>query len=136
MVSSDAQAPIRVIAVTSNPDQRQVAAYTSCSAPLFFDNRSRLKCVVPGSELTQSFYLIVTDHDRGVFAVEDPMTDDRPWKEADTFARNNQHRIMCGPTGADRDALVAEFRGAHNNLAGVPTGSILRSIRWPTSSPP
>jgi hypothetical protein len=26
----------------------------------------------------QPFYLIVTDHDRGVFAVEGPMTDDRP----------------------------------------------------------
>ena len=31
------------------------------------------------------------------------------------------------------DALAAEFRGAHNNIAGVPPGSILRSIR-PTSS--
>jgi hypothetical protein len=35
-----------------------------------------------------------------VFAVEGPMTDDQPWKEAATFARNNQRRIVCGPTGA------------------------------------
>jgi hypothetical protein len=28
------------------------------------------------------FFLIVADHDRGVFAVEGTMTDDRPWKEA------------------------------------------------------
>jgi hypothetical protein len=29
----------------------------------------------------------VTDHDRGVFAVEGPI-DDRPWNEAATYARN------------------------------------------------
>jgi hypothetical protein len=48
----------------------------------------------------QLFYLIVADHDRGVFAVEGPMTDDRPWNEAASYARNHQHRIVCGPTGA------------------------------------
>jgi hypothetical protein len=32
----------------------------------------------------QPFYLIVTDHDRSVYAVEGPMTDDRPWNEAAT----------------------------------------------------
>jgi hypothetical protein len=66
---------------------------------------------------------------RGVFCVEGPMTDDRPWEAASRFARNNEHRIVFGPTGADRDALAAEFRRAHNNLAGVPPGSILRSIQ-------
>ena len=76
-------------------------------------------------ESSQPFYLIVTDHDRGVFAVEGPMTDDRPWNEAATYARNNQHRIVCGPTGADRDELAAEYRRTHK-LAGVPPGSILR----------
>jgi len=85
---------------------------------------------------TEPFYLIVTDHDRGVFCVEGPMTDDRSWEAAARFARNNQHRIVCGPAGADRDALADEFRRAHKTLAGVPPGSILRSIRWPTSSPP
>ena len=79
-------------------------------------------------EAAQPFFLIVTDHDRGVFAVEGPMTDDRPWCEAATYARNHQHRIVCGPSGADRDALAAEYRGAHK-LAGVPPGSIVRSTR-------
>jgi hypothetical protein len=37
---------------------------------------------MPAVDPTQPFYLIVTDHDRGVFAVEGPMTNDRPWKEA------------------------------------------------------
>ncbi len=71
------------------------------------------------------FCLIVTDHDRGVFAIEGPMTDDRPWQAAAREARNHQRRIVCGPAGADRDALAAEHRQAHR-LAGVPPGSIVR----------
>jgi hypothetical protein len=43
-----------------------------------------------------------------------PMTNDRPWKEAATYARNHQHRIVCGPTGADREKLAAEYRRAHS----------------------
>ena len=57
------------------------------------------------------------------FCVEGPMTDARSWEAAVRFARNIRHRIVCGPTGADRDALAAEFRGAHKNLAGVPPGT-------------
>jgi hypothetical protein len=49
----------------------------------------------------------------------------RPWNEAATFARNHQRRIVCGPTGADRDALAAEYLRVHK-LAGVPPGSIVR----------
>ena len=74
---------------------------------------------------TQPFYLIVADHTRGVFAVEGPMTDDRPWQAAARDARNNRHHVVCGPTGPDRDALAAEYRRAHK-LAGVPPGSIVR----------
>jgi hypothetical protein len=76
----------------------------------------------------EPFFLIVTDHDRRVFAVEGPMTDDRPWNEAARYARDNQRRIVCGPTGADREALAAEHQRAHK-LAGVPPGSILRRRR-------
>jgi hypothetical protein len=43
----------------------------------------------------QPFYLIVTDHDRGVFAVEGPMTDDKHWQDAAREARNHQRRITC-----------------------------------------
>ena len=78
---------------------------------------------MPRDESSQPFFLIVTDHDRGVFAVEGPMTDDRPWNEAASYARNHQHRVVCG--GVDRDELAAEYRRTHN-LAGVPPGSILR----------
>jgi hypothetical protein len=74
---------------------------------------------------TPPFYLIVTDHDRGVFAVEGPMIDDRRWQAAAREARNHQQRITCGPAGPDRDELAAEFRRA-NKLAGVPPGSIIR----------
>jgi hypothetical protein len=69
--------------------------------------------------------LASADHDRGVFAVEGPMTDDRPWDEAAAYARNHHHRIACGPAGPDREALAAEYRRA-NRLAGVPPGSIVR----------
>jgi hypothetical protein len=72
------------------------------------------------------FFLIVTDLDRGLFSVEGPMTDDRPWQAAARLARSHQERrITCGPTGADRDLLAAEYRQAHR-LAGVPPGSIVR----------
>ena len=73
----------------------------------------------------QPFYLIVTDHDRGVFTVEGPMTDDRPWNDAAAYACTHDHHIACGPTGADRDELAAEYRREHK-LAGVPPGSIVR----------
>jgi hypothetical protein len=53
------------------------------------------------------------------------MNDDRPWNEAAAWARNHQHRIVCGPTGANRDELAAEDRRTHK-LAGVPPGSIVR----------
>ena len=77
------------------------------------------------TESTQPFYLIVADQDRAVFAVEGPMTDDRPWKDAASYARNHQRRIVCGPAGADRDELAAEYRRAHR-VAGVPPGTIMR----------
>jgi hypothetical protein len=76
----------------------------------------------------EPFYLIVTDHDRGVFCIEGPMIDDRPWEAAASEARHHMHRITCGPAGPDRDALAAEFRRT-SNLAGVPPGSILRAVR-------
>jgi len=70
------------------------------------------------------FFLIVTDHDRGVFAVEGPMTDDRPRLSAARAARDHR-RITCGPTGSDRDALTADYASTHK-LTGVPPGSIIR----------
>lgn len=80
---------------------------------------------MPRDESSQPFFLIVADQDRGVFAVEGPMTDDRPWNEAASYARTHQHRVVCGPTGVDRDELAADYRRTHN-LAGVPPGSIIR----------
>jgi hypothetical protein len=74
----------------------------------------------------QPFYLIVTDHDRRVFAVEGPITDSRPWDEAATFARSKQRHVDCGPTGPNRDELAAGYRDANRLLAGVPPGTIIR----------
>ncbi len=50
---------------------------------------------MPEADPTLPFYLIVTDHDRGFFAVEGPMTNDRPWNEAAAFARNQQRRTCA-----------------------------------------
>ena len=80
---------------------------------------------MPRDNPAQPYYLIVTDHDRGVFAVEGPMTDDQLWNDAAARARNHRQRIVCGPTGPDRDVLASEYRREHK-LAGVPPGSILR----------
>jgi hypothetical protein len=80
---------------------------------------------MPASDPTEPFYLIVADHDRGVFSVEGPMTDDHPWESAARYVRDHERRITCGPVGPDRDALAAEYRQAHK-LAGVPPGSIVR----------
>jgi hypothetical protein len=57
-----------------------------------------------------------------VFALEGPMTDDGPWKDA---ARADRRRVTCGP---DRDALAAAYRAEHK-LARVPPGTILRPRR-------
>ena len=81
---------------------------------------------MPEADPTDPFYLIIADHDRGVFSIEGPMTDDQPWQSAARYARDqHQRRISCGTTGPDRDALAAEYRRAHK-LAGVPPGSIVR----------
>ena len=72
-----------------------------------------------------AFYLIVADHDRGIFAGEGPMTDSRLWDEAAAYAQTRYRHIVCGPMGTNRDELAASHRGVHQ-LAGVPPGSILR----------
>ena len=41
-------------------------------------------------EPTQPFFLIIIDADRGVFSVEGPMTDGRPWQSAARKAREDQ----------------------------------------------
>lgn len=83
--------------------------------------------MTPEASEAETFYLIVTDHDRGVFAVEGPMTDDKRWQAAAREARNHEHLITCGPAGPDRDALAAEYRSKHRQLTGVPPGSVVRS---------
>jgi hypothetical protein len=81
------------------------------------------------TEQPTPFFLIIADHDQGFFCVEGPKTDDRPWQHAARHARDQLgSRIVCGPAGTDRNALVAEFQRAEK-LAGVPPGSIVRPRR-------
>ena len=54
------------------------------------------------------------------------MTDDGPWNLVAVRAREKQRRVGRGPSGTDRDALVAEYQRTFN-MGGVPPGSIV----WP-----
>ena len=73
-----------------------------------------------------AFFLIVADDDRELFCVEGPMTNDQPWNNAARHARDNFHRrVVCGPSGPDRDKLAADFQRTEK-LGGVPPGSILK----------
>jgi hypothetical protein len=53
------------------------------------------------------------------------MTDYRSWNLAAGRARGKHRRVVCGPTGTDRDSLADEFQQVHN-MGGVPPGSIVR----------
>ena len=75
------------------------------------------------------FFLIVADYDQGFFCVEGPMTDDRPWNNAARHARDNFHRrVVCGPSGPDRNRLAGDVQRTEK-LGGVPPGSILKPRR-------
>ncbi len=80
------------------------------------------------SPSTALFFLIIADHDRRVFTVEGPMTDDGPWNLAAGRAREAERSVVCGPAGPDREALAAAFQQAHR-LGGAPPGSIVRPRR-------
>ena len=54
-----------------------------------------------------------------------PMTDDALWNLAAGRAREKGRSVQCGPSGPNRDLLVAEYQQAHK-LTGVPPGSIVR----------
>jgi hypothetical protein len=45
---------------------------------------------MPDSAPNEPFFLIVADLDAGLFCVEGPMTDDRPWRRA---AQRERQRI-------------------------------------------
>ena len=77
-----------------------------------------------------AFFLIVADLHAGLFCVEGPMTDARPWHHAASRARQhpNARHIQCGPTGPDREALAREFQRTHK-FGGVPPGTIMRLSR-------
>jgi hypothetical protein len=65
---------------------------------------------MPDADPPVPFFLIVADHGLGIFSVEGPMTDGRPWEMAARRAREGGRQVACGPRGPDRDALAAECR--------------------------
>ena len=64
----------------------------------------------PTNSPTDAFFLIVADHDTGLFCIEGPMTDDAPWNLAAGRARENGRQVQCGPSGPDRAALAEDFQ--------------------------
>jgi hypothetical protein len=67
---------------------------------------------------SESFFLVVADCDQGFFCVEGPITDDRPWNNAARHARGNFHRrVVCGPSGLDRNTLAPIFSAPRNLVA-------------------
>jgi hypothetical protein len=60
------------------------------------------------SDPNEPFFLIVANLGAGLFCVEGPMTDDRPWRRAAQRAKEKRSRdIRSGLTGQDRDAAGA-----------------------------
>jgi hypothetical protein len=51
------------------------------------------------------FLLVISDHDRGLFSVEGPMTGDRPWQSAVRRARDGRQQVGCGNLAAVGPAL-------------------------------
>jgi hypothetical protein len=83
---------------------------------------------MPHADLSAPFLLIVADNGLGIFSVEGPMTDGRPWEAAARQAREGGRQVACGPRGPDRDALAAECRRTRI-LSGVLPRSIVRPKR-------
>jgi hypothetical protein len=52
------------------------------------------------------FYLVIVDHDKGVFAVEGPMADDTLWTDAVCRAQEEGRNVRCSSTTSDRTEVV------------------------------
>jgi hypothetical protein len=73
-------------------------------------------------------YLIVIDEDRGEFAVEGPMFDDRPWNRAVVRAQNEGRRVRCCNGGSVSRADAIEVWQHTYNHRLVESGAIV----WPS----
>ena len=71
------------------------------------------------------FLLVVMDHDRREFAVEGPMTDDRPWNRAVVQAQRLGRNLRCfGMGDINPDAAAAEWQAIHGGRR-IAAGSIV-----------
>jgi propanediol dehydratase large subunit len=48
----------------------------------------------------EPFLLVVADHNKKVFSIEGPMTDDRPWNHAVVAAQHTGRTVRCFTPGA------------------------------------
>jgi hypothetical protein len=63
------------------------------------------------------FFLIVIDEDRGVFFVEGPMADDRPWPARARSATSDSLRPDPGRSGVAR--CSAQLQSKQTNLGSL-----------------
>jgi len=71
----------------------------------------------------QPFYLIVADYDRSVFAVEGPISDDRPWQSAAREARSRQRKVACSRPGLTATSWQPSFAVNTGSPASRPAAS-------------
>ena len=68
---------------------------------------------MPGSRKIDPFLLAVVDDKKGIFSIEGPMVDDRPWNKAVCEAQEAKRPVRCmtvGPNAATAEAnLVRSF---------------------------
>jgi hypothetical protein len=79
---------------------------------------------MPRRRSIDPFFLIVADRDNGVFTVEGPMTDDRPWNKAVIRAQNDKRHVTCCNGGNDQQEAIRSY-GQSYNLRYVAPGSIV-----------
>ena len=73
-----------------------------------------------GPNPTEPFFLIIADYDRGMFSVEGPMTDDRPWNLAAGREQANLtgHSEMVLSVAVTADGTLA-VSGSEDNTMRV-----------------
>ena len=77
--------------------------------------------------MVKPFLLVVVDRDKSEFAIEGPMTDDRPWNDVVVAAQNSGRRVICHMPGEGQTKeAVAQSMTTASGLKLVPPGSIVK----------
>lgn len=69
---------------------------------------------MPRDRRIEPFLLAVVDDDKGIFSIEGPMVDDRPWNDAVCKAQDAKRSVRCmtvGPDDATAEASLVKSYG-------------------------